>query len=358
MAEAGDKCSSRLEDLCKEMVFEGDVYGNLHQLTVYDGGVEVENDQDNEDAMQGSGNLRQLTVYDGGVRNLGGNEIENDEETEEVQRHLQMKMQDFVMDQSAASRLCTQVTVNMVSSMPHRSNVFFDIEAVKNVFVIGQADGKDEVYICDIESGQPHRSSKLTENPMCHEMVTLRRYDNLAIGTVDQQNKGGSVVLVSLEPHVSELCSTKMKGVVSALASLKDTCCANNLLNVGGALKRVATLLLQNGQYCLTGGGDWFYVGAHVTKFLGVSMPKLVEGSRKLDRRGSLFCIEDGSIGCFAPLPKCLSIKLRSLKIKLLAEIPHIHGSERSSLDNDRHPYLSLNVQDLTHEYEVSPPII
>ncbi|GKE64583.1 hypothetical protein Tco_1518744, partial [Tanacetum coccineum] len=93
---AGDKCSSRLEDLCKEMVFEGDVYGNLHQLTVYDGGVEVENDQDNEDAMQGSGNLRQLTVYDGGVRNLGGNEIENDEETEEVQRHLQMKMQECV----------------------------------------------------------------------------------------------------------------------------------------------------------------------------------------------------------------------------------------------------------------------
>ncbi|GJV01442.1 hypothetical protein Tco_1335011 [Tanacetum coccineum] len=96
MAEAGDKCSSRLEDHCKEMVFEGDVYGNLHQLTVYDGGVEVENDQDNEDAMQGSGNLRQLTVYDGGVRNLGGNEIENDEETEEVQRHLQMKMQECV----------------------------------------------------------------------------------------------------------------------------------------------------------------------------------------------------------------------------------------------------------------------
>ncbi|GJZ02235.1 hypothetical protein Tco_0520196 [Tanacetum coccineum] len=108
-------------------------------------------------------------------------------------------------------------------------------DAYKLLAMPGQsnADGKDEVYICDLESGQHIALLRLTEKPCVMRMVTLRcskimflvlGYDNLAIGTVDQQNKGGSVVLVSLEPHVSELCSTKMKGVVSALASLKDTC--------------------------------------------------------------------------------------------------------------------------------------
>ncbi|GJU27820.1 hypothetical protein Tco_1166441 [Tanacetum coccineum] len=88
--------------------------------------------------------------------------------------------------------------------------------------------------------------------------------------------------------------------------------------------------LLRNKKYCLIGGGDWIYVGAHVTKFLVVLMPVLVKGLGELQRMGLRFCTEDGNIGCFAPLPKCLSIKLRSLQIKLLTEIPHIHGNSKT----------------------------
>ncbi|GKB77709.1 hypothetical protein Tco_0944604, partial [Tanacetum coccineum] len=88
--------------------------------------------------------------------------------------------------------------------------------------------------------------------------------------------------------------------------------------------------LFWNKKYCLIGGGDWIYVGAHVTKFLVVLKPILVKGLGELQGMGLLFCTEDGNIRCFAPLPKCLSIKLRSLQIKLLTEIPHIHGNSQT----------------------------